>query len=297
MSTKFLNLSTKICIGILIFCLSFSLCFLTINVAQASSHTTKLNCTTSCDMFAVTFKGYNNGTIDVPFDTIGYIKYTIENFFMGDDYNGPIGIVKAKLNRGYGGEDVYVIALSGTEIIHSNETGLQSTGAITDLLAFANISNPFSRAVVKAIKNNIPKNSKLLFYGHSLGGMVAQQVIATKDIKKNYNVINTVTYGSPMICYFSKREGNVVRLCDKRDLVPAMSIYTFSPLFYKQFFGKERKTEDAGYKLTETVLAHNESYVRLDVWGDYDVLGNKGGKAKLDMDYADMKYFDAPIYA
>ena len=68
------------------------------------------------------------------------------------DSNGPIGIVKAVLNQNGKEKNVYIVALSGTELIWSDYTGLQSTGAVTDLLCGFNLDNPYIKAVVKAMK-------------------------------------------------------------------------------------------------------------------------------------------------
>ncbi len=71
------------------------------------------------------------------------------------------------------------------------------------------------------------RGSNLVVTGHSLGGMVAQQVAADSTIKKNYNVLNTVTFGSPLINGF-QREGTVKRLGDTSDPVPYLSLTTFT---------------------------------------------------------------------
>ncbi len=102
-----------------------------------------------------------------------FLEYTLKTFVMGDEYNGPIGIVKAVLNQNGKEKNVYIVALSGTELIWSDYTGLQSTGAVTDLLCGFNLDNPYIKAVVKAMKQNIPAGSDVVFYGHSLGGMIA----------------------------------------------------------------------------------------------------------------------------
>ena len=125
------------------------------------------------EMAKFTFKGYNNGTLPTPTTTLGLLEYTLKTFVMGDEYNGPIGIVKAVLNQNGKEKNVYIVALSGTELIWSDYTGLQSTGAVTDLLCGFNLDNPYIKAVVKAMKQNIPAGSDVVFYGHSLGGMIA----------------------------------------------------------------------------------------------------------------------------
>lgn len=249
--------------------------------------------TKASEMAVFTFKGYNNGTLPTPTTTRGLLEYTLETFVMGDAYNGPIGIVEATLHQNGTDRPVYVVALSGTELIWSDYTGIQSTGAATDLLCGFNLNNPYIKAVVKAMTENIPSGSDVIFYGHSLGGMIAQEAAADKVIKRNYNVLNTITYGSPLIKLLSKREGTVRRLCDTSDIVPVMSVYSLTPLAVVQYWGSERFSEDGGYN-SEWLAAHNESYLREDVWGNYDVLGIKGGNAEITFDMDAARYFEAP---
>ena len=245
------------------------------------------------EMAKFTFKGYNNGTLPTPTTTLGLLEYTLKTFVMGDEYNGPIGIVKAVLNQNGKEKNVYIVALSGTELIWSDYTGLQSTGAVTDLLCGFNLDNPYIKAVVKAMKQNIPAGSDVVFYGHSLGGMIAQEAAADKTIKRMYNVTNTVTFGSPLIKLLSRREGLVRRMCDTSDIVPVLSVYSLTPLAVIQYWGSERFSEDGGYN-SKWLAAHNESYLRQDVWGGYDVLGIKGGNATMTFDMGAEAYYEAP---
>lgn len=249
--------------------------------------------TDASQMAIFTFKGYNNGTIPTPTTTLGLLEYTLKTFVMGDDYNGPIGITTATLQQDGVEKEVYIVALSGTELIWSDYTGLQSTGAATDLLCGFNLDNPYIKAVRKAVTNNIPQGSDVIFYGHSLGGMIAQEAIADKSIKNNYNILNTVTYGSPLIKLLSNREGVIRRLCDTSDIVPVMSVYSLTPLAVFQYWGSERYSQDGGYD-SDWLAAHNESYLRADVWGEYDVLGIKGGSATLTFDMYSADYYEAP---
>ena len=103
----------------------------------------------------------------------------------------------------------------------------QSAGWWTDLLVGFEQDNRYIQNVRAAILNNVPAGSNLLVTGHSLGGMVAQQVAADSQIKSNYNVLNTVTFGSPLIDGF-QREGTVKRLGDTSDPVPYLSLTTFT---------------------------------------------------------------------
>lgn len=181
---------------------------------------------------------------------------------------------------------VYVVALSGTD----TDTQNQSTGWWTDLLVGFEQDNRYIQNVRAAILNNVPAGSNLLVTGHSLGGMVAQQVAADSQIKSNYNVLNTVTFGSPLIDGF-QREGTVKRLGDTSDPVPYLSLTTFTNVIW-QTAGLNK--EDGGYGW-DMVKAHCESYNRSDVWGAYDVTGTKNGSATLTMDFSTTRFYYSPV--
>lgn len=196
---------------------------------------------------------------------------------------GPIVVTKGTLENGwFNKKTVYLVALSGTEFVDN-----QSTGVLTDLKVGFNQNNPYLRNVVSVISNNIPAGSNLILAGHSLGGMVAQQVAADDTIKKNYNVLNTVTFGSPLISE-GNREGTVKRLGDTSDVVPYLSA---TGNLVWQVAGLNR--EDGGYG-TDIMAAHLESYLRSDLWGKYDVTGSKNGGAKLVLDLSTQTYYQSP---
>lgn len=206
-------------------------------------------------------------------------------------HKGPFSITKATLNtKGWFGKvdkkDVYVIAISGTD----TDTKNQTTGIWTDLLVGFEFDNKYIKNIKTAIFSDIPLGSNIFVTGHSLGGMVAQQVASDTAIKENYNVLNTVTFGSPLINGF-KREGTVKRLGDEKDVVPFMSLTTFTNIVW-QSAGLNR--EDGGYG-TDILGAHCESYNREDVWGSYDVTGTKNGSTTLTLNYATTKFYYSPV--
>lgn len=206
-----------------------------------------------------------------------------------DGYNGgeqgPISITKGTLKSGSSSKTVYFVTLSGTELVLN-----QSTEVITDLLSGFNLQNGYYYNVVRVIKANVPRNANLVIAGHSLGGMIAQQVAADSSIKAGYNVLNTVCFGSPLLSSGS-REGTVRRLGDVSDPVPYLSGNTFvSPI--RAVFGLNR--EDGHYYL-QPITAHNSSYSRVDLWGKYDVTGTKNGGAKLILDLSTRTFYQSPI--
>ncbi|CBK73325.1 Lipase (class 3) [Butyrivibrio fibrisolvens 16/4] len=185
---------------------------------------------------------------------------------------GPISITEGRMtyNTCWGTEDkeVYVVALSGTETIVENQT----TTVKEDLLSGFELSNEYKTNVKNAIIDRIPAGSNIILAGHSLGGMIAQQVAADKYIKDNYEVLNTVTFGSPLIKGFT-REGMVKRLGDTSDKNPFYSISSVLNIVW-QYAGVNH--EDGGYN-GDSSAAHCDSYLREDVWGNYDCCGEKKG--------------------
>ncbi len=209
--------------------------------------------------------------------------------YVRDGYNqgnqGPISITKGTLKSGLSSKTVYLVTLSGTELVLN-----QSTGVLTDLLSGFNLNNVYYSNVVKIIKANVPRNANLVIAGHSLGGMIAQQVAADSEIKSRYNVLNTVCFGSPLLAAGS-REGTVRRLGDVSDPVPYLSGSLFNNTLWA-ILGLNR--EDGGYGI-RGITAHNESYFRTDLWGKYDVTGTKYGGAKLILDLSTRTFYQSPV--
>lgn len=208
---------------------------------------------------------------------------------VADGYNqgvkGPITITEGTLKSGFSSKKVYLVTLSGTEMVFN-----QSTEWITDLFAGFNLKSAYYYNVVNTIKANIPKGANLILAGHSLGGMIAQQVAADSAIKSGYNILNTVCFGSPLLAA-GFREGTVRRLGDVSDPVPYLSGNLFvTPI--RAILGLNR--EDGGYGI-KGITAHKECYVRADVWGKYDVTGTKYGGAKLILDLSTRTFYKSPI--
>lgn len=229
------------------------------------------------------------GSVASATNTVTYTNATEIYTYVRDGYNqgsqGPISITKGTLKSGLSSKTVYLVTLSGTELVLN-----QSTGVLTDLLSGFNLNNDYYANTVNIIKANVPKNANLIIAGHSLGGMIAQQVAADSGIKSRYNVLNTVCFGSPLLAAGS-REGTVRRLGDVSDPVPYLSGSLFNNTIWA-IMGLNR--EDGGYGI-RGITAHNQSYFRTDLWGRYDVTGTKYGSAKLILDLDTRVFYQSPV--
>lgn len=239
--------------------LMFGMTIVHIPEVKASSQVTF---TKSADVCTYLSKGYNSGE------------------------KGPIIITKGVFKNKGTQTDVYLVTLSGTEEVEN-----QATGVLEDFLSGFGQDNLYLRNTVKAITTNVPANSNLLLAGHSLGGMIAQQVAADATIKAGYNVLNTVAFGSPLIS--GATEGTVKRLGDVSDLIPFLSIDLIQNTF-AALFGISR--ENGGYG-SDVTAAHVDSYRSNKVWDRYDVTGTKYGSAVLTLDLNTEKFCKSPVRA
>ncbi len=229
-------------------------------VSSSRSLSQSATFTKASEICAYVYKGYNEGV------------------------RGPIIVTEGILRNGRKSQKVYLVTLSGTESVKN-----QSTGYLTDALSAFNLKNPYYRNVVKVVSERIPRGSNIIFAGHSLGGMVAQQLAADETIKSGYNVLNTVTFGSPLLSAGS-REGTVKRLGDVSDVIPYASGSIINNTVWA-VMGLNR--ENGGYGL-DVFSAHTQSYVRDDVWGSYDAVGVKGGSSVLVLNTGTQVFYKSP---
>lgn len=168
-------------------------------------------------------------------------------------------------------EEVYLISMMGSDF-SLNPTHIHSL--LTCFLSVFSIGNPYLRKVKTMTDEMIPEGSNVILLGHSLGGMIAQQFSASKDMKEKYNILNTVCIGSPFV-FESGREGEICRISDSGDIIPFLSL----PLFVNAFLGNF-EFEANGY-FGRPGKAHISSYVTSEKWSEYDCLGIKGGNYTL----------------
>ena len=199
---------------------------------------------------------------------------------------GPISITHGRMvSRSGKSQNIYLVTFSGTELVMN-----QSTDVIADLLSGFNLNNPYYYNAVKVIRANIKRGSKLVLAGTSLGGMVAQQVAANPTVKKEYQVLNTVGFGAPLLSQ-GFREGKIQCLGDWADPVPYFSINTFTAPVHS-ILGLNR--ERSGIILP--IQAHCNSYIKDNVWGKYDAVGVRNGGTKIILDVGTRKFYPAPIF-
>ena len=168
-------------------------------------------------------------------------------------------------------EDVYYVVCKGMDFTELDPTQPRSF-ANAVRIALSDENNTYVKKLTKIIKATVPEDSKLVLVGHSLGGMVIQQAIARKDMKDRYDILYTLSIGSPYILTCGAKEGTLRRMVDRLDPVPYMSI----PLLANPCIG--------GACLETSFLSplvHFRSYEDGKCWNKYDALGKKNGSGYL----------------
>ncbi|MBQ7637404.1 MAG: hypothetical protein IJS90_00710 [Clostridia bacterium] len=202
---------------------------------------------------------------------------------MGKEFTTPIRVVPAVLSQNGEEKEIFLVVLLGVKQIK------EQVNSTSNLFAAAfNKDNSYVELIKEVVFENVPKGGSIVFACHSLGGMVAQRLRTDAELIESYDIVHTVTSGSPYIITGSaETEGGLVRLCDKFDAVPYLSPATLFCLS-KQI--KTATREDGGY-LFDPDGAHNLSYMRSDVWGKYDALGFLGGDAEISFNPALLQSF------
>ena len=187
---------------------------------------------------------------------------------------GEIRIGQAVLENGGESRDIYLVTVRGIDWHENSPNGL---GAYFRLLG--NNSCEYYEIVKKNINKYVPEGAAIVAAGHSLGGMVIQRLICDEELTAKYEFISSLTFGSPYVVTSKKlREGDLVRLEDKSDIVPKFSLAMItSPADYRG--GTKR---DGGYS-GNLLDAHNVSYQRSGVWSGFDALGVEGGSAVITL--------------
>lgn len=226
----------------------------------ASAKENEVFCSSSADVASIVLEGYNQ------------------------DELGPIQIVQGTYTSNKGNAfDVYVVMVCGTE----NEVLQASNNGLSLDFAAVNLKNsPYYYRVKSVVRQNVPVGSRIVLVGHSLGGMMTQQLATDKDMKADYIIKYDLCFGAPLTQMNEKREGSLRRLGDWSDVIPYetanLLIHPKEAITYSREYG--------GYGI-DFWTAHMSSYKDYEAWKSYDVTGKKGGKATLTLDMSTRAFY------
>lgn len=173
-------------------------------------------------------------------------------------------------------KNVFLVALRGTNRSFDKTDVL---GLNTCLMAFLGKPNIYLDLVKKGMSAKIPTGSEVVMIGHSLGGMIAQMIVADEEMKAAYRFLNVLNIGSPYVPV-KDRPCPLHRFADKADIVPWLgrsikaNLKTEKPVFKSNgYFGR-------------IVAAHTDSYRNSPSWRPYDVFGElDGGRVLVFTDH------------
>lgn len=175
---------------------------------------------------------------------------------------------------GTNAREVYCIFLRGTNQSMDPSDILSLPTCVKSSIGY---KNNYIETVKKAVLDEVPLGSYIMLIGHSLGGMVAQQFIADKEMLKSYKLLNALTIGSPYVIGLS-HGCPLHRVADRADVISMLSL----PLLSNMLIGHIR-TESGGYYFN-VLGAHCDSYRHSSVWEDYDVFGVPNGKRTYEFE-------------
>lgn len=190
--------------------------------------------------------------------------------FIFDGGPGEITVTPVSVTENGKTRKVYIVCVMGMGFDFS-----KPNNPIACVPAAFNIRNAYYRLVRKTMLKRIPKGAEVMLYGHSLGGMICQELACDRKIKDPYNITKILTIGSPYIMVVKdNREGELVRFADTSDTVPKLS----PALLIDRKDYKDAHFADGGYN-GDPDLSHNRSYRDAGVWKVFDALGTEGGDA------------------
>lgn len=248
-----------------------------------------------------------------------------------EKFSGPILLVKdAKLTYNDGtSKSVNVLFLNGTDLSFSsiiipdpktaaenasktpNESAIGFLEYIQAAMGLTNeytydsyyVLHNYREQLVKSGKISTNEKPDLIIVGLSLGGLIAQQLASLDAVQEQYNVLNVVTYGAPIIAQHDiAKTTKVQRMVDSVDAIPKLSVYQYDHGI--NGFNSNYNNNNAVVKtgIFETFLgSHTLSYSMDSVWGNVDVLGFENGGATLTFTYdkqgTQMNWYSAPQFA
>ena len=186
-----------------------------------------------------------------------------------------INIRKAKLYKGIlKTGDIYLVGVKGWNTkLYVNPSDIDKNDILSCILGLSFISNPYLTQLKNRIQSEVPKGAKIVLMGHSLGGIVCEQASADSTLKSKYEIVNTLTLGSPYIGTTGKKEGSLYRMADTADPVTYLGLSGLANLW----LGNVAR-ENSG-KIGMDV--HVDSYTSSSCWSKYDALGVKNGNTSI----------------
>lgn len=282
--------------------------------AASLSDKDEITYTNAPQVFTWVYKNYTDNTVGSISITQGTINYN-------HDVAGYDTPVEEHV-------PVYVVAIAGTEA-----TNGMDNNAMTDIFVGGfNWVSDYEKEVKAAIYKAVPKGSNLYITGHSLGGMTAQQLAGDPDLKKDYHILFTLAFGSPIQAPF-QTEGVVVRLNDKYDWVRYVSINSLLSLgdplglmtdegvetnysakelieYYNKLseeesvkdmaalFGDSSEKKDPAKpgEVEDAIwYVHDTSYASEKTWGQYDATGRTSYDITLTLYPKTTQYFHGSL--
>jgi hypothetical protein len=212
---------------------------------------------------------------------------------------GPISVVPATLKEGAVQKAVYLVTISGTELVTDRASGRpQSTGMRSNLQLMLHQETDALVNARDVIIRQVPQGSTLVLAGHSQGGVIAQQLAADPLIQKRFNIMNTIAFGSPP-AEIGRRAGEVRTIAAFGDPFPSMH-WAHSDFWADQWSTKghsipSRFTHNSRLR---GIQAHMNDYTDEENPENQriDALGRKDAKvpATLSIDLAHRRFFSSP---
>lgn len=192
--------------------------------------------------------------------------------------------------------DTYLVALSGRQ---SGKTG-QAVGVEAIIESALRQEDGYSRAVQQSlVKLGVPPGANIIVAGHSLGGMVAQNLPL---LTQEWPFRRVITFGSPIMNQLRLPAATTRRFAVRGDLVVIEAPYWAARLGAKTLFYPADISGfsglpiwvDGGRGFLNPIELHDAYPHSVDLLS-YDALGDFRGSGILELDSARMARFPAAL--
>ena len=191
--------------------------------------------------------------------------------------------------------NTWLVALSGTQIRKGQPTGIEEIFAS----AFR-LTDKYSTAVVQRMQQmGIPAGAKVILAGHSLGGMIAQNLPVLPELGYNqrWQTLRVITYGSPIMNTVRLSHHVARRFAVRGDPVVLQTAYWASKLGHDDIFAPADPwcftiptCVDGGPGYLGPIELHRAYKKSFDLT-QYDALGDRGGSQILQIDSSKQRHF------